>query len=376
MMTDNQILAEYKEGRRYFREIEVTSTANFGGADLTDADFALARLAGANFAKAILNGVNFPGADLCSAELQGAQLLGASLSGTRLDYANLSEARLGGADVVQSSLVRAKLRRADMDSVDLSGSDLSYADLSRSTLRHSNLTAVVLTGAMCESVLLGNTILSDLDIGPLCDAGTDVEFDLYGPCIIDWRTIVHSYGHPRFKEFLQRAGTPEVFIEYLVDCARSLSPKGVFRMLQSTFISYGGPDTAFAKKLNDALLKNGVTTFFFAEDAIPGQKLHRLMREGVNRHDRVILVCSKASLERPGVLNEIAETLQREARDGGREYLIPITLDDYVFGKWEPSDPGIAQAVRDRVVADFKGAESDDAKFNQMLLRLVGALKR
>ena len=146
---------------------------------------------------------------------------------------------------------------------------------------------------------------------------------------------------------------PEVFVEYMIDCARTLDPKGVFRMLQSTFISYGGPDTAFAQQLNDALLKNGVTTFFFAKDAVPGKKLHRLMREGVNEHDRVILVCSQASLDRPGVLNEVTETLQREARDGGKEYLIPITLDDYVFTGWKPEDPGIAQAIKDRVVADF-----------------------
>ncbi len=147
-------------------------------------------------------------------------------------------------------------------------------------------------------------------------------------------------------------------------------------MLQSTFISYGGPDTDFAQKLNDALLKNGVATFFFAKDAIPGQKLHRMMREGVNRHDRVILVCSRASLDRPGVLNEIAETLQREARDGGKEYLIPITLDDYVFSEWKPHDPGIVQAIKDRVVADFRGAVTDPVKLNHGLLRLLAALKK
>ena len=147
-------------------------------------------------------------------------------------------------------------------------------------------------------------------------------------------------------------------------------------MLQSTFISYGGPDTDFAKRINDVLLKNGVVTFFFVKDAIPGQKLHRLMREGVNRHDRVILICSRASLNRSGVLNEIAETLQREARDGGKEYLIPITLDDYVFEEWKPNDPGLAQSIKDRVVADFRETEDDLPKFNSGMLRLIAALKR
>jgi hypothetical protein len=76
------------------------------------------------------------------------------------------------------------------------------------------------------------------------------------------------------------------------------------------------------------------------------------------------------------VLNEVAETLQREARDGGKEYLIPITLDDYVFTGWKPEDPGIALAIKDRVVADFRGADADPAKFSDGMLRLIAALKK
>lgn len=34
-------------------------------------------------------------------------------------------------------------------------------------------------------------------------------------------------------------------------------------MMQSVFISFGGPDEAFARKLNEALHSNGVRTFFF-----------------------------------------------------------------------------------------------------------------
>jgi len=48
------------------------------------------------------------------------------------------------------------------------------------------------------------------------------------------------------------------------------------------------------------------------------------MREGVNKFERVIVICSANSLSRRGVLNEIEETLQREARDGGASYLIRI----------------------------------------------------
>jgi hypothetical protein len=152
-------------------------------------------------------------------------------------------------------------------------------------------------------------------------------------------------------------------------------PDGTRNDLQSTFISYGGPDIAFAKKLNEALKLRGVHTFFFQDDATPGVKLHDVMHTGVNDHDRVILVCSRASLERRGLLNELEETLAREARDGGATYLLPIRLDDYVINEWRPSKPGLAQRVRDRVIADFRDHE-DPAVFASAIAKVMAALKR
>jgi TIR domain len=144
--------------------------------------------------------------------------------------------------------------------------------------------------------------------------------------------------------------------------------------LQSVFISYGGPDQRFAERLHDELERRGVTAFLFSRDAEPGAKLHTVMHEGVNEFDRVILICSSTSLNRPGVLNEIEETLQREAREGGAAILIPITVDDYLFKDWAPSRPDIARAVRDRVVADFRNALHNDSVYAEVLERIIKAL--
>lgn len=142
----------------------------------------------------------------------------------------------------------------------------------------------------------------------------------------------------------------------------------------SVFISYGGPDQLFAERLNGELNNKGIKTFLFSQHAKPGQKLHRLMRDGVNQHDKVVLVCTKNSLDRPGVVNELEETLQREAREGGESILIPITLDDYVFSDWAPNHPDLAQSVRDRVVADFRGTVSNKSKFKKAVERLIEGL--
>ncbi len=146
-------------------------------------------------------------------------------------------------------------------------------------------------------------------------------------------------------------------------------------VMHSTFISYGAPDEAFAARLCDVLNANNVTAFFFREHAKPGEKLHRLMRKGIVEHDRVVLICSRASLNRKGVLAELEETLAREHRDA-QEYLIPIRLDDYVLKDWAPKNPDVAQAVRDRVVADFTGADQDEDKFQAGLRRLLAALRK
>lgn len=338
------------------------SGMDLGGANFRGADLANARLDGCDLWGATFCDADLSQANLSRAQLTGADFQGATLDGTSFHYAVLNSANLQGTD----------LRTVDLGGTSLQGSNLAHANLRGSRLVYTDLTGATIDNSKWDGAQLNGIHLLDLDILPL----TECTVVHHGVSHVDYRTIVRSLHAPGLKSFLQRTGMPEVFIEYMYDCAVSIAPGGVLSMLQSTFISYGGPDSAFAQKLNDALLKNGVTTFFFPENAEPGKKLHRVMREGVNQHERIILICSKSSLLRPGVLNEINETLQREARDGGKEYLIPITLDDYVFDGWDPSDPGLALAIRDRVVADFRGAVDDLDKFNTKLRQLVSALKK
>lgn len=158
------------------------------------------------------------------------------------------------------------------------------------------------------------------------------------------------------------------------DCSGS-GPTPRPDLYRSAFISYGGPDELFARRLCETLQQKRVRCFLFTEHAIPGAKLHRTVRKGIAEYDRVILICSRASLNRKGVLTELEETLDREHRDG-EHYLIPIRLDDYVFNGWKPKNPDVAQAVRDRVVADFTGADQDEAKLQAGLLKLISALRK
>jgi len=342
--------------------------ANLYQAILLGADLRYANMLATNLTGARLEGADLRGSILSNANLQTAELLRADMSGAVASHAHMFSTMLGWAKLVETDMEGALLRDTDFQHADLSRANMKGSDLQGSRFVESRI-----QGADFQGAVLGGTLLMNVDLSPLCEA----EIVHQGPSHINWGSVVLSLRAPRLKKFLLQAGHPEVFAEFMVDCARSIREVDLFSIMQTTFISYGSPDEAFARRLYEALHQNGVTTFFFAEHAVPGDKLHRLMRRGVNEHDRVILVCSKRSLDRKGVLNEIEEVLAREARDGGASsYLIPIRLDDYVFDGWNPPNPDVAQTVKDRVVADFTGTDTNQTKFKAQLLRLLGALKK
>lgn len=142
----------------------------------------------------------------------------------------------------------------------------------------------------------------------------------------------------------------------------------------SVFISYGGPDQAVAERFHVALEVRGIEAFLFTHDATPGKMIHRVMHQGVNEHDWVVLLCSRNSLDRPGVLAEIEESLRKASRGGGRNPLVPVAIDDYVYKDWSPKSRDLATYVRDLVIGDFRKALRSKPAFEKEVDRLVAAL--
>lgn len=134
----------------------------------------------------------------------------------------------------------------------------------------------------------------------------------------------------------------------------------------SVAISFGVLDSKVATQLNDFLVQNGVNTWFYPEDSVPGAKLHRMMSDMINEADKVILLCSRTSLHRNGVLNELERTLEREAKEGGSAILIPIALDEYVFEEWVPEKRDLADQLRSRNIINW-----DVKKKNRLLSALI-----
>ncbi|MFJ6685775.1 toll/interleukin-1 receptor domain-containing protein [Streptomyces werraensis] len=334
----------------------------FDNAELDEADFSGSFLEGARFYGASLTGANFEGAYLLHSQFKNA---------------DASNASFKGALLVATDLIAANFENADFSGVDFTGASIDMsncegANFRRARLNNSDVCDAIFRRANLDQVTLGSVNLCDTDLWEFCEA-EDVHHQ--GPSDIDARAVMKSYRHPRLKSFMVDCGVPHLFAEYMIECARALGDSLARRLMQSTFISYGTPDVEFAKRLYDVLRQHGVVVFFFPETATFGERIDTEIYRRLHEHDRVILVCSKASLNRPGVLHEIQETFDRESRDGGATYLLPIMLDDYVLTDWKQHHPVLAERLSRRVVGDFREALKSSDAFDVAVARLLDALK-
>jgi len=269
---------------------------------------------------------------------------------------------------------RAYLVGVDLEGVSLAGRDLSGARLQFANLSHTDLTDTVFhgdnpRGANLSGSQMFDTVFRRVDLRWVRGL---VSVKHTGPSTVGVDTVVSSAGQIP-TTFLVGSGLSPQAAEAILKWGRRLGRR---RAYPSVFISYGGGDEPTAARLSGVLEAAGVDTFFFPASGTIGERLHRVMRVNVTDYDRVLLVCSKRSLDRPGVLNEIEECLVREAREGGSEILIPIRLDDYVFDGWSPDRSDLADAVKARVIGDFRTATTDPFAFRAAVDRLLQALAR
>ena len=317
------------------------SGAHLGRAHLPGVNLSVARLGGVDLTRAILRGANLYGADL-----QGAKLSLANLRGAILRGATLSVARLGVAD-----LTGAILRGADLQGADLQGANLQRADLSVANLNNSDFT----------DAYVNLTVFGDNDLS-MVKGLQKVQHE--GPSTIGIDTIYKSHGNIP-EVFLRGCGVPDDFITYM----RSLVSKAID--FYSCFISYSSQDDAFALRLYADLQAKNVRCWKFDENAKWGEPLWGEIDTAIRHYDKLVVICSKHSLESQPVIREIERALQKEDREH-RNVLFPIRIDDYLFDEWE--HPRKADVVS-KVIGDFRGV-NDLAIYTKAFPRFLDALNR
>ena len=258
---------------------------------------------------------------------------------------------------------------ADLSGADLTEADLSVADLSGGDLRESNL-----SNASC-----GFTSFARCDLSRA--RGLEAVRH-HSPSSIGVDTLTLTLegagGHftPSQRVFFEAAGVPRSLLDYLPDLLES-QPLQFF----SCFISYGTGDEEFADRLHKNLKACGVTCYKYDEDAIMGRGVWANIGRAIILHEKMIVVCSESSLQRPGVQGEIERALQKEEQlkreraersdaEMDTDVLVPVRLDDYVRRGWEHERKADVIAKH---IGDFRRWR-DEERYQKAFQQLLRAL--
>ncbi|MEQ8635941.1 toll/interleukin-1 receptor domain-containing protein [Gimesia maris] len=342
--------------------------ADFSGITLLRANFSEANLKGASFRKAFLVHVQFNNADLQRSDFQEAELYNTDFSGAGLYNANLSNSRVIDAIMNHTYLAHANLRFVDLGGTLCYWADFSDADLSFTKLHNTIFTGAILDRANLHEAETIEPIWSDVDLSSVKGLTT---IKHGGPCTIGINTLVNSKG--KLPEvFLRGCGLSDEFISYVPSHF-----SGSAIDFYSCFISYSHEDKSFARRLHDALQGRGIRCWLDEHQILPGDNIYERIDHGIRVWDKVLLCASRHSLTSGWVDDELKHAFAKEKqlfKDRGCEVLslIPLNLDGYLFSDW--NHPKKNQ-VLERMAPDFTGWESDNAKFEQQLERVVKALQ-
>ena len=331
------------------------------GADLSGTDLSGTSLKSGNLRYANLAGAQLSRSDLTDASLPGAKLSWANIARANLQGANLSNADCRGADLRYADLRRTTLIAADLRGASATYVDFTGANLQSADLNGTNLTGSILVNANCDSVILLETVLADVNF---CGAKGLTACVHLGPSIVDSRTLAKSGELP--LRFLRGCGVPDDVIGRLKIA------------YHSCFISYSTKDQAFADRLYADLQSRGVRCWFAPHDLQGGRKIHEQIDEAIRVYDKLLLILSDASMNSPWVKTEIANARARETQQQ-RQVLFPITLLPFEQIKsWKlfDADAGIdsAREIREYFVPDFSNWKDHDS-YSAAFERLVRDLK-
>jgi len=146
----------------------------------------------------------------------------------------------------------------------------------------------------------------------------------------------------------------------------------------SVFFSYAAADEVFATRLYDDLEGKGIRCWKFDRDARTGQKNWGEIDKAIRGYDKVLLIASEHSLQRPGVIREIERAIRLEderikAKNAGEfngdvNVLFPVRVDNYVLDEWSHERKVDIIA---KVIANAQGWAENANTYRKVLNRLV-----
>src|SRR5206468_11709950 len=141
---------------------------------------------------------------------------------------DLKSARFRGADLAftqfEANLADADFEDAGLAWADFGSSNLHGASLKGAELRQTRFQSARLDECDFSRAHLEGTDFLDVSLESLCNSSSVIH---EGPCFIDHRTVLRSLRAATLKDCLLRMGTPPIFVEYMVDCAKSIQEPGM-----------------------------------------------------------------------------------------------------------------------------------------------------
>ncbi|HAH46704.1 toll/interleukin-1 receptor domain-containing protein [Gimesia sp.] len=373
-----EIIKQGADAFNKWRRTNPDISPDLSNVKLTGIDLTGINLDGANLEKVDFKNINLSNSSLCNTQMRWSDLEGAAVKCSNFQNADLSHANLrntiinkthfGSANLLGTNFQNAKLTESSFFAALLRFSELVNADLSNSNLAHSFFLNASLKNANLENTNLYHTTWHNVD---LSEAQGLEKIQHEGPSSIDFQTIESSSG--KIPEvFLRGCGLSDDFILYITDHF-----SGSAIDFYSCFISYSHEDKLFARRLHDALQGKGIRCWLDEHQILPGDNIYDRIDHGIRVWDKVLLCASEHSLTSGWVNDELKHAFAKEKqlfKDREHEVLslIPLNLDGYLFSGW--NHPNKNQVV-ERMAPDFTGWESDNAKFEQQLKRVVKALQ-
>jgi TIR domain/Pentapeptide repeats (8 copies) len=304
------------------------------------------------------------GFDLRNANLSNAMLDGAGLNGADLSGATLENATFDGTDLVMANFRDANLVSASLSGAKLRSADFTSANLTESVLYDADLSGAQFDKSVMTRASVGATVFADNDLSTVI--GLD-SVRHSGPSTIGVDTLYKSKGKIP-DTFLKRSGVPETLITFI-----NAQPLQVFNFY-TCFISYAEADDAFSVQLVDDLRSFGVRCWRWKEDAPLGKPLFKSIDDAIQKYDKLIVICSKSSLNSPAVIREVKRALQKEDKLGRKgkqaDVLFPIRLDNFVF-EW---DHHLKEDITDKPIGDFRSWSEPD-HYRKSLEKLIRDLR-
>ena len=269
-------------------------------------------------------------------------------------------------DLAGADFFTAELSRVDLSRANLSGASLDWADLAGANLAGSNLSWAYFAEANLSEAKFNRTSVAMCDLSRCVGLQTVVH---EAPSSISVDTLIESFlgaGNkltPQLETFLRGAGVPRELLEALPGIVSEIK-------YRSCFVSYGEPDRGFAEKLAKDLKVRGISCWLFSLDAKPEAGLVKEIEENIRRAEKVIVVCSKASLVSPGALKEFKSQIRKDV-----DSIVPVSLDNVWAGddfpvEWEGQN--LRPFLTRQIYADFSGSVS----YEEALGRLLTGLRR